>query len=178
MTLDFERVLGELSHFCEQHEFRFALIGGLSLAAYGLARTTLDIDLVVERRAQTSIIEQMEAMGYQTLHCSRGYSNHLHSDPDDGRVDWVYVSKETARQLFEETTSFTLPGGLRIPVPRAEHLIAMKVAAMKNDPSRTLQDLADIRHLLLQPEVDLDEARRYFAKHDLLERFHELKATF
>ena len=34
-----------------------------------------------------------------------------------------------------------------VPVPRPEHLAAMKVLAIKNDPSRTFQDLADLRSM-------------------------------
>ncbi len=166
-----------MSRFCEEGGFGFALIGGLGLAAYGLARTTLDVDLVVERRAQKAVIQHMEAAGWETLHRSAGYSNHLHRDPLLGRVDWVYIGEATARQLFSQTRTMAWSAGLRIPVPRAEHLIAMKVTAIKNDPGRTLQDLADIRHLLLQPGVDRLEARSYFDKHDLLEHYHEIEKT-
>jgi hypothetical protein len=41
--------------------------------------------------------------------------------------------------------------GTTLLVPRPEHLAAMKVQAMKNDPSRTFQDLADIQALLSLP---------------------------
>jgi hypothetical protein len=69
------------------------------------------------------------------------------------------------------------PGGMRIPVPRPEHLIAMKIVAMKNDPSRTYQDMADVRFLLSLPGVDREEVRAQFEKHGLLERYRELEAT-
>jgi hypothetical protein len=66
---------------------------------------------------------------------------------------------------------------LNILVPRPEHLIAMKVLAMKNDPGRTFQEMADIRVLLQYPGVDLEEARQAFESHDLAERFDEIEET-
>lgn len=51
----------------------------------------------------------------------------------------------------------------------------MKVLAIKNDPSRTFRDLADLQLLLALPGVDKAEVRGYFQRHGLLERFHELE---
>jgi hypothetical protein len=60
-------------------------------------------------------------------------------------------------------------------VPRPEHLVAMKVQAMRNDPSRALQDLADVLALLQLPGVDLDEARGYFERAGLREEWDEVR---
>lgn len=129
---------------------------------------------MVEAQAQPRLIDFMEKLGYKTLHRSVGYSNHLHLEPEAGRVDFIYVDDPTGRALFAGSRSF--PGPWReIRVPKPEHLAAMKVLAMKNDPSRTLQDLADIRFLLTLPGVDRAEVRGYFDKYGLLERFHELE---
>lgn len=173
--MNFSSTLTTVAGFLNEEEIRYALIGGLALAAYGHSRSTLDIDLVVEYDHQNAIVEFMESRGFETLHRSSGYSNHQHEDPVIGRVDFVYVQGETAEKLFDATREFQGPGALKIPVPKPEHLIAMKVLAMKNDPDRTFQELADIRILLASPGVDRREARSYFERHGLLERFHELE---
>jgi hypothetical protein len=116
----------------------------------------------------------LESVGYETLHRSAGYSNHVHPLADLGRVDFIYVSGETARLLLSAGTTLRL-GEHRVPVPRAEHLAAMKVHAMKNDPSRTLQEMADIQFLLRLPGVDIEEIRGYFERSGLLERYHEIE---
>lgn len=172
--MDFERVLRKIVDQLDLRGIRFALIGGHGLAAYGLVRATLDLDLVVEAEAQPSLIDFLEGIGYETLHRSTGYSNHLHNDATLGRVDFVYVRGETADKLFAATRVQPGPGGLEVPVPSPEHLAAMKVQAMKNDPSRALQELADIRFLLSVQDVDRTEIRDYFEKHGLLNRFEEL----
>ena len=117
----------------------------------------------------------LESLGYETLHRSEGYSNHLHALPDLGRVDVVYADEETSRILFGAGGAVLRLGGREVRVPRPEHLAAMKVHAMRNDPSRTLQEMADIRFLLGLPGVDREEIRGYFERAGLVERYHEIE---
>ncbi len=173
--MDFGKVLGTLVEFFEREGFRFAAVGAFGLYAYGLSRATLDLDIATESQAQPKLIAFLESLGYDTLHRSPGYSNHLHPHPDLGRVDFVYVSGETSRLLFSGGGTMLRLGGQIVPVPRPEHLAAMKVHAMKNDPSRTLQEMADIQFLLRLPEIDEGEVRVYFEQSGLLERFLEIK---
>jgi len=175
--MDFSATLTTIVSFLDREEIRFALIGGLALSAYGHTRSTVDIDLVVELDHQDAIIDFMHTSGFETLHRSLGYSNHRHADPTVGRVDFVYIGAETAAKMFGSANKYESLSGLSIPVPKPEHLIAMKVLAMKNDPQRTLQELADIAFLMARPEVDRDEIRRYFKRHGLVERFDELERS-
>lgn len=176
-SMDFTGTLSTIAAFLDEQDARYALIGALALSAYGSARATLDLDLVVDRDAQENLIEFMESLGFETLYRSVGYSNHLHPDPDRGRVDFVYVQGSTANKLFGAATAFVGPGDLSIPIPTPEHLAAMKVLAMKNDPSRTYQDLADIRTLMQQPGVDREEIGRQFERHGMMERFREIEES-
>jgi hypothetical protein len=175
--MNFGMVLAAVSGFLEERGYDHALIGAVALAAHGLLRTTQDLDLIVEASAQPDLLRFLEARGYKTLHRSSGYSNHSHSDPAWGRVDFVYVQGETSDKLFAACTRLRGPGDIEIPVPRPEHLAALKVVAMKNDPSRELQDLADIRYLLTLPGVDRIEVRGYFERHGLESRFDEIART-
>lgn len=84
------------------------------------------------------------------------------------------AAQDTARQLFASLRSLPGPQGRSVSVPRAEHLIAMKVQAMKNAPDRAPQDLADIAYLLSLPGTDLAEARGYFVKADMSDRWEQL----
>jgi hypothetical protein len=167
--LDFGKVLGTLASFFEREGYRYAAIGAFGLHAYGLARATLDLDLATESAAQPTLVAFLESLGYETLYRSAGYSNHVHALPDLGRVD-----DETGRLLFSGGATLQL-GEHRVPVPRPEHLVAMKVHAMKNDPSRTLREMADIQFLLSLPSIDEAEVRAYFEQSGLLERYLEIK---
>jgi hypothetical protein len=173
--VDFGKVLGTLAAFFEREGLRFAVVGAFGLHAYGLTRATMDLDLVTESAAQPTLVPFLESLGYETLHRSAGYSNHAHPMADLGRVDFVYVSGETSRRLFAgDGTTLTL-GGQRVPVPRPEHLAAMKIHAMKNDPARTLQEMADLQFLLRLPGIDEAAIRAYFEDAGLGERYREIK---
>jgi hypothetical protein len=152
--------------------FRVAVIGGVALSAYGHPRLTLDLDLVTDAAAQDGAVAFMEKRGFVTLYRSEGYSNHRHVDR--GRVDFMYVRNATADRLFGSTRELPGPGGRPIPVPKPEHLMAMKVQAMKDAPDRALQDLIDIGYLLRIDGVDRDEVHGYFVRAGLEERWKEL----
>jgi len=173
--LDFERVMREVGRFFDREGFSYAVIGAFALHAYGLTRTTGDVDFVTEFPAQQNLIPFLEALGYETLHVSSGYSNHLHRDPALGRLDFVYVSGETSRLLFGSAQKLLLSEDLSLPVPRAEHLAAMKIQAMKNDPKRTFQEMADILFLMHLPGIDKMEIRDYFEKQGLMDKYNEIQ---
>jgi hypothetical protein len=174
-NLDFARVLKTISGFFQQEGFSFALIGAFGLHAYGLSRATQDLDFVVEAAAQDKLIAFLEFLRYRTLHRSSGYSSHCHANAALGRLDFVYISGDTSRKIFQEAKGSLEIGGVVALVPRPEHLAAMKIHAIKTDPSRTLQDLSDIQFLLGLPGVDEDEVRVYFEKSGLLRLYEEIK---
>jgi hypothetical protein len=173
--VDFARVLEIVTNFFERTGSRFAVIGAFALHSYGLSRGTFDLDVVTQSEVQPELLAFLESLGYETLHASPGYSNHLHRMAALGRLDVVYVSGETSERLFRECRMMSGPKGRSVPVPRPEHLAAMKVQAMKNDPQRVLRDLDDIRFLLGLPGVDENEVRVYFERAGLRERYDDLK---
>lgn len=145
----------------------FGVIGAVGVAARGFSRTTFDVDIIVRRRLQDDLVAFFESEGFRTEHRSDGYSNHVHRDPEIGRIDVVYVDGETADTIFAGLSMCPGPGGVDIPVPRAEHLAAMKLFGIKNNPQRVLQDLDDVTRILELPGVDADEIRAYFHRYGL-----------
>ena len=172
--LDFARVFDRVAPVLDEQGFPCAVVGGLGLHAYGHSRATFDLDLVTLSEAQAPLVALLEELGYETVHRSPGYSNHSHPDPEWGGVDVVYVDARTARQLFAARTRTLKLGDRDVPVPSAEHLIAMKVQALRNDPSRELQDLADIQYLLGLPDTDREQARGYFDKAGMADWYDKL----
>lgn len=175
--MDFARVYGLVASFLEPRGARIAVVGGLGLHGHGVTRATVDLDLVVEADGQDALVAFLEAQGYETLYRSAGFSNHLHADTALGRVDLVYVDPETARRLFAGCEPRLELGTRTALVPRAEHLAAMKVQAMKNDPSREFQDLADVQALLRLPGIDATLVRGYFEKAGLLDKYDAIRRS-
>ncbi len=84
--MDCARVIGLLSQIFDRHQVRWALCRGLAGAAYGIGRITFDVDLVADASGAAGVIADLKQLGYETLHRSAGYSNHLHPDPALGQV--------------------------------------------------------------------------------------------
>jgi hypothetical protein len=175
--VDFVRVFDRLAERLDEHGHPYALVGALALQAYGHSRATFDLDLLTVTVAQEPIVALLRDLGYETLHASAAYSNHQHADPDWGGVDLIYVDEQTAGLIFPACSERFRLGRREVAVPRAEHLAAMKVQAMRNDPSRLVQDLADVQYLLRLPGTDRAEVRGYFEKAGLLDWYDRLLAT-
>lgn len=172
--MDIERVFKAIHAELASLGQPVALAGAFALNAHGISRATADLDLLVGHEAQESVIRSMERLGFETLYRSEGFSNHLHEDPALGRVDFIYVEGPTRDALFAGCELRPFFPGVSVLVPKADHLIAMKVHAMKNDPARRLRDLADIQSLLRLGGADVGSARRLFVKAGLAKDWDEL----
>jgi hypothetical protein len=159
--------------FCEREKIDFALIGAFAMQAYGYVRATRDIDFVARRKSRTTIITRLESLGFETLHSSDGYSNHLHP-VGTLRVDFVYVDDPTAEKIFKEASRTTFLKNITVPVATAEHLVNMKLFAAKNAPERMLRELADIKELVKSAGIDYSSVQRLFEKYGFGDRVHEV----
>jgi hypothetical protein len=175
--LDFVRVFDRIAGRLDEGRHPYALAGALALHGYGQSRATFDLDLLTVSAGQIPLVALLLDLGYETLHVSAGYSSHQHEDPEWGGVDLIYVDLATAERLFPACPKQLTLGTRQAPVPRAEHLAAMKVQAMRNDPSRLLQDLADVQYLLRLPGIDRAEVRSYFEAAGLAEWYEKLDTT-
>lgn len=173
--MQFDEVLRTFAGFFEREGIRYAIAGGLAIHAWGHSRTTQDIDFAVEGREQEKVIAFAESIGYRTLHVSDGYSNHEHPEETFGRVDLLYVYGVTAERLFDGAAHRLVAGKVEAPVPKPEHLIAMKVQAIKNAPRRVSIDVPDIEFLLKLPAVDREAVRDYFDRAGLLRIYDVIK---
>lgn len=137
-----------------------ALIGGLALAAHSVVRATRDVDFLVDAQDAERLNDLLLGLGYYCLHRSADAANYLRGDEG---LDLLYAHRpEAMRLLAEAETRETGLGRLR--VVGAEGLIAFKLQALANDPSR-LRDIDDIRALLRNnaDRLDMPRVRRYFA---------------
>jgi hypothetical protein len=153
-VVQFDDVLRTLADFFERERIPFALIGGLAMQSLGYSRFTRDADFVVGRENRDATVAFLQSVGYETLHVSEGYSNHLHAEKAFGRVDLMYVDPATASALFPAAVTRPVVGTVSLPVAHPNHLAAMKALAMKNAPERVLDDSPDVRYLLSLEATD------------------------
>ena len=169
--MQFDEVLRTWKAFFEEEGVRYALIGGLAVHCWGRARLTKDVDFAVDATSRPRIIAFAESLGYETLHVSEGYSNHEHASAALGRIDFMYLSGETAERIFRAATDRPVIANVTSPVASPEHLAMMKAIAMKNFPHRALFEGDDVRVLLSVPGVDREAVREYYRRHGLLDLY-------
>ena len=174
--MDAVRLLELLRPHLEACGARWMLAGGFALAAWGSTRATADLDLVVDDGARESLLPRLAGEGFETIFASEGFTNLLHPDPALGRLDLIWVEGETSRRLFAAQKERNLPGGLPVPVPAPEHLVEMKVKAIRNRPTRVFRDGEDLRLLLSLDGIDQNAAREAFARAGLDELWERLRA--
>lgn len=172
--MNFKNTFQQITDFLEKKQIPYAVIGAFALKAYGYVRATQDVDFIIRVEDQERIIRYLESIGYETLHRSTGFSNHQHPITKLSRIDFVYVSGETSLKIFQEIRRLPLFGEPPLPVVCPEHLAALKIFAMKNDPERALQEMADIKFLLSLPGVDVKIIKGYFQKYGQMEKFHAI----
>ncbi len=174
--MDVGRVLDELETIVAERGERLCVVGALALAAWGRPRFTADLDVLTSAACRDALVAALQERGYETLYASAGFSNHLHPDPARGRVDVLYVDAATADRLFVAASPRLELGGRHHLVPAPEHLVALKLHAIRNDPSREFRDLADIDALMSLPELSIEAVRPWFEQAGRLAEFETLKA--
>lgn len=172
--MEFKKIFELLADHFERERVDYALIGAFALKAYGYTRATQDVDFMVRGEAQEKIIAYLESLGFETLYRSKGYSNHMHPLSRLGRLDFVYVRGETAEKMFRDAKSLLVFKDIAVKVVSPEHLAALKIFAMKNNPDRTLREMADLKFLLSMPDVDRSTIKGYFEKYGQEDKYREL----
>jgi hypothetical protein len=152
------------------------LVGGFAVAAWGSARTTLDLDILVDDAVRSELLARIVGEGFEAYNDTDGFTNLQHPDPALGRLDLIWVSGGTSLQLFEGAVSRPGPDAKPILVAKPEHLVAMKLRAIQNRATRVIRDEPDIQHLLGLPGIDHNEVRGYFEKVGLAELYSRLKS--
>lgn len=148
----------------------WALVGGLAVSARAEPRFTRDIDLAVATahdQGAEALVRGLVACGYRVLatleHETLGRLATVRleapgEDPGAVVVDLLFASSGVEAEIIQEAEALELLPGLRVPVARGGHLLALKLLSIS--PERP-QDLIDIRALLREAQpADIEQARK------------------
>lgn len=169
----------QLNREASQRGVRFLVIGGHAVIEHGFQRGTEDADILVSKKERGTWIEIVSALHYTLL---RDAGTFLQFEPPaetDWDLDLMLVPAESFARLLAAGKMATLEGAAVI-VPSLEHLIGLKVHAMKNARGlRILKDMTDVAQLLNLNGVNVNSAwvRATFDKYgnkDLYERIVKL----
>jgi hypothetical protein len=155
-----------------QEQIDFALIGGFALAAHGIHRATKDIDILVDGAKKNEVKKIFLNSGFKVVN----ESTEVIQFEGPGYLDIVFANRPLSLAMLRKSKD-----GLQlasVPVVSCEALIGLKIQAYKNDPSRTLQDKADIQALLKNANLNLTQVKEYADLFNAWDEIMELKNDF
>ena len=123
---------------------------------------------MVPRADADLAVVALERLGFKTIRRSEGFSNHIRTAGTE-RVDLLFVPEPTASSLFARATQQSVFDETAVAVVHPEHLVAMKLFALKQNPDRQAIDLEDVRALLLKGLVDSSIVSGYLVRYELEE---------
>lgn len=168
-----ERALRNIASQLELLRHSWALVGGLAVSARVEPRFTRDIDLalaVSDDAMAEALVHRLVGLGYGILasleqeQVGRLATVRLEA-PAEGPagvvVDLLFASSGAEGEVVRGADVLEVLPGLRVPIARTGHLLALKL--LSEGPRRP-QDLVDIVALLRNATpVDLEEARQLAA---------------
>ena len=133
----------------ETEGISYAIIGGFALAAYGVARATQDIDILIDENDADRAKEQLTQAGFKIVFSTEEV---LHFS-GVGQLDILLARRPLAKEILRDAKRIgEFPG----PVVSAEAIIGLKIQAYKNEPRREFRDKADIQSLISNESLQLD----------------------
>ena len=153
--MDLRKTLDQVSHLLKENHIDFALIGGFALSAYVEPRMTFDIDILVSGEHKNRIIDLMKNEKFDLIHESVNVLQF--SGP--GAVDFLLANKQLSQEMIKNAQ---LIESLRVHVVSPEDIVGLKIQAYCNDPTRELQDKADIYNLMRNyKNLDINKIKKY-----------------
>lgn len=150
------KILDSISQAAREQGLECLLIGGHAVNATGDRRQTRDIDLVVCETERTRWEALLSDMDYQLFNDGGAFLQFSPPDLTQWPIDLMLVNERTFSGLQDQARVVNLGGQQDVLAPSIDHLIAMKLHAMKQgDPVRRLRDLLDIITLVRQGQVDV-----------------------
>lgn len=171
----------------------YALVGGIAVSARTEPRFTQDLDLAVavaDDAIAEGAINSLTQAGYVPIALVEHQASdrlatvRLESPEGTEIVDLLFASSGIEPEIAATADVLVVAPGVRLPVARVGHLIALKLLA-RDDTDRP-QDLADLRALLevadevemrlLHEAIDLIDGRGFNRGRDLTAELATLTA--
>lgn len=147
--------LDEIVRLAATRGFDFLVCGGHAVNAYQVIRKTGDLDLVVRERDVPEWRGQLVALGYATFHEDGAFVQLSPPTSTGWPIDLLIVDDGTFDTMKGVARTFTF-GGIACSIPSIEHLIAMKLHALRfSGEARMRKDGIDVIELAEANGIDL-----------------------
>lgn len=162
-----------------QRGLAFLVIGGHAVNLYGYARETADLDFLACSDDRLAWITLFASLGYYIFSEASSFAQ-LASDKETAwPVDLMFVRPTTFKPMLDASHVVEFYGTTS-RVPALEHLIALKLHAIKNTRRhRFLKDFLDVENLIRVNQLNMksENIRRLFEKYATLEVYEKMSAA-
>ena len=162
-----------------KRKLEFLVIGGLAVNMHGIARDTADLDLLVRQESRQDWMKLFSELGYTVAGEKAAFCQFDPPEAGAWPVDLMFVGESSFREFFKFSVSVEMFGE-RLLIPTLEHLIALKLHALKHGHiGRSLKDYLDIEGLVRVNKIDLGEekVRELFLKYGTLDVYEKISRT-
>lgn len=179
--MDFKTVTENLLSAFEAEGIRYALIGGFAMGAWGIARSTVDMDFLIHKSDLPVVHRILTGMDYECRYQTENVSQFVSPLKIFGEIDILHAFREISLGMLQRTEDRKIFNeSMTIKVLKIEDLIGLKVQTIANDPLRKPIDLADIESLMetYGGSIDWPIIEEYFALFEFNDLFGELKSKY
>jgi len=157
----------DIEHEARKRDLRFLVIGALAVNLHGFPRDSADLDLLILREHRGAWLALLGKLGYSIDQDADVFVQL--SPPQAGAwpVDLMLVREPTFGTILAGAREVEMYGA-RLLIPSLEHLIALKLHALKHGQARRfLKDFLDVENLVRVNRLDLRSPanRELFLKH-------------
>ena len=163
-----------------QRRLPFLVIGGHAVNLYGFARETADLDFLVCSDDRSSWMSLFADLGYHVFSDAPNFVQLASDKSAAWPVDLMFVQSATFKPMLDGSRVVEFYGTAS-RIPTLEHLIALKLHALKNTrPHRFLKDFLDVENLVRinHLEIKSENIRRLFEKYATMELYEKMSAAF
>lgn len=155
--MKYENIFHLLSEILKETGVSSLVIGGFAVNHYHFSRTTGDIDLLMTEGNFEQIWPRLEKTGCKQVFRNKLFVTLQSEVPPPMAIDIGFVDSETFLKMVKEQEKTEI-AGYPFTVLSLNHLIAMKLHAIKNNPEgRERWDLRDILELIKANRVDIKD---------------------
>lgn len=136
----------------------FLIICGYAVGAHGHTRATFDVDFLVRGVERELWQVRLATAGLKLFAQTKAFAQFTQPQDGDG-LDLMFVDDATFDRMWQVSEVRTL-GGVQARVPCLDHLLALKLHALKQAlPHRTAKDAEDVEVLVRRNGLNLSDPR-------------------
>jgi hypothetical protein len=162
-----------------KRHLQFLIIGGLAINQYGFSRETADLDLLVCADDRAQWFELFAKFGYGIFNDGGSFIQFSPPEQSAWPVDLMLVQQKTFQPMRDVSREVDFYG-ITARIPSLEHLLALKLHALKNTRlHRFLKDFLDVENLIRINQIDIgsENIRQLFLRYGTIELYEKISRS-